>query len=67
MYKNTSRVILIAVCFALFVVTLGAYTRLTNAGLGCPDWPGCYGKMVLPKNGQALTNAQSNFPSQPIE
>lgn len=67
MFKNTSKIILIAVCFALFVVTLGAYTRLTNAGLGCPDWPGCYGKMVLPKSGKALTNAQSKFPTQPIE
>lgn len=31
---------------ALLVVMLGAYTRLTNAGLGCPDWPGCYGHMM---------------------
>ena len=37
-----------AVILALFVVMLGAYTRLTDAGLGCPDWPGCYGHMVLP-------------------
>lgn len=37
-----------AVFLALFVVMLGAYTRLTDAGLGCPDWPGCYGRMVLP-------------------
>ena len=28
-------------CF--IVVILGAYTRLVHAGLGCPDWPGCYG------------------------
>ena len=27
----------------MVVVLLGAYTRLTHAGLGCPDWPGCYG------------------------
>lgn len=37
-----------ALILALLVVMLGAYTRLTNAGLGCPDWPGCYGHMVLP-------------------
>ena len=29
---------------ALAVIALGAYTRLTDAGLGCPDWPGCYGQ-----------------------
>ncbi len=28
---------------ALFVIGLGAYVRLSDAGLGCPDWPGCYG------------------------
>lgn len=37
-----------AIILALIVVTLGAYTRLTDAGLGCPDWPGCYGKMLVP-------------------
>lgn len=46
---------------------LGAYTRLTNAGLGCPDWPGCYGHLVLPSDSQSLDNAQRNFPTIPIE
>ncbi len=36
-----------AVLLALFVITFGAYTRLKDAGLGCPDWPGCYGKIVV--------------------
>ena len=34
---------------ALLVVVFGAYTRLTDAGLGCPDWPGCYGHWIVPK------------------
>ena len=36
---------------ALVVIVLGAYVRLSDAGLGCPDWPGCYGHLVLPGRG----------------
>ncbi|MFO7286577.1 MAG: COX15/CtaA family protein [Gammaproteobacteria bacterium] len=32
---------------ALIVVTVGAWVRLTDAGLGCPDWPGCYGEIFV--------------------
>lgn len=35
-------VAVLATLLAAVVVLLGAYTRLTHAGLGCPDWPGCY-------------------------
>lgn len=33
---------------SIIVIMLGAYTRLSDAGLGCPDWPGCYGFLVVP-------------------
>jgi len=54
---------LIATLLALVVVVLGAYTRLTDAGLGCPDWPGCYGKLFVPD----AEHAQSIYPNAPLE
>lgn len=56
-----------AVLLSFLVVMLGAYTRLTDAGLGCPDWPGCYGHMVLPSAKASLIDAQTTYPQIPIE
>lgn len=46
------RLSLIALCLCFGVVVFGAYVRLSDAGLGCPDWPGCYGH-VTPTAAQA--------------
>src|SRR4030081_140835 len=53
----------VLLCFV--VVVLGAYVRLTAAGLGCPDWPGCYGH-VTPLGAEHSTTAQAAFPSTPL-
>ena len=45
-----NKVLLFSVLLALVVIVLGAYTRLSDAGLGCPDWPGCYGQISVPEN-----------------
>ncbi|SHE89508.1 cytochrome c oxidase assembly protein subunit 15 [Modicisalibacter ilicicola DSM 19980] len=47
---------LMGVLLAFGVVLLGAWTRLVDAGLGCPDWPGCYGKLIVPDDATALAH-----------
>ena len=48
------------------LILVGAFTRLTDSGLGCPDWPGCYGSASPLGASQAITAAQSALPSGPV-
>ncbi len=48
------------------LVMFGAFTRLTDSGLGCPDWPGCYGKASPFGAGADIAAAQSAMPSGPV-
>lgn len=52
---------------ALSVIMLGAYVRLSDAGLGCPDWPGCYGRIDVPSSQQEMAAANAAFPQRPVE
>ncbi|MCF2859628.1 COX15/CtaA family protein [Pseudoalteromonas sp. SMS1] len=61
------RAITFACILAMCVVVLGAYTRLSNAGLGCPDWPGCYGFLTVPNELHEIAIAQQEFPSSRLE
>jgi cytochrome c oxidase assembly protein subunit 15 len=58
---------LAAVLLAFTVVILGAYTRLSDAGLGCPDWPGCYGHVAVPTTAQAIDRANEAYAHRPVE
>ncbi len=59
---------LIACALALFVVVLGAYVRLSDAGLGCPDWPGCYGHLLgIPESAREVEQANSAYPQRAVE
>lgn len=57
---------LTAVFCALIVICLGALTRLIDAGLGCPDWPGCYGQLTVPMSDVTREIAQLQFPKTPL-
>ena len=63
-FKN---LVLGATILALCVVVFGAYVRLTDAGLGCPDWPGCYGTLTVPESEAAIEKAQANYPESKID
>ena len=61
------RLALLATILAVFVLGLGAFTRLVDAGLGCPDWPTCYGHVLWPETVQEVDAANQAFPNMPVE
>jgi len=63
--RSIRRLCILGVLLCFAVVVLGAYVRLTAAGLGCPDWPGCYGHLT-PAGAQAAGSTTA-FPGQPFE
>ena len=67
---NLRRIQLIALLgffLALSVVGLGAWTRLVDAGLGCPDWPGCYGYAIFPMSEAEISLANELYPERKFE
>ncbi len=59
------KLVLFTTGLAFFVVVVGAYVRLEDAGLGCPDWPGCYGHLVgVPDQAHEMVRAEASFGRQ---
>jgi heme a synthase len=66
-FRYFKGLVIAATLLALCVVSLGAYVRLTDAGLGCPDWPGCYGTLTVPQSEAAILQAQTTYPDSAVE
>ena len=61
-----ARLATLATILAFCVIVVGAFVRLTDAGLGCPDWPGCYGHITPPDEAHELARVEEHFPGQEV-
>ncbi|MFZ6639566.1 COX15/CtaA family protein [Undibacterium sp. TC4M20W] len=65
--KNKYRkLIAVTVTLTFELIMFGAFTRLTDSGLGCPDWPGCYGQSNPLQSHAAIKAAEIAMPTGPV-
>ncbi len=60
-HRPFHRLAWVAVLLALGIVVFGAFVRLSNAGLSCPDWPTCYGRAAWPTQAHEIARANETF------
>src|SRR6187402_3119215 len=60
-YRHFHRLAWLTVALALGVIVFGAFVRLSNAGLSCPDWPTCYGRATWPTHDHEIATANATF------
>ncbi len=66
-HRHFHRLAWLAVALAFCVIVFGAFVRLSDAGLSCPDWPTCYGHAAWPTQSQDVAQANRAFPMRPYE
>ena len=65
-HRLYNKIAWLAVLLALIVIVFGAFVRLSNAGLSCPDWPTCYGRAAWPVHEVDVAHANANY-ERPVE
>lgn len=60
------KLIAVSACLTLVLIVLGAFVRLSDAGLGCPDWPGCYGNLTPAHSSDEIKAAEAVQPGGPV-
>lgn len=65
-HRHLHRLAWLAVALAFGVIVFGAFVRLSNAGLSCPDWPTCYGRASWPAHAADIAAANAQF-ARPVE
>lgn len=64
--QNLERFIWLIIFLTFDLILFGAFTRLTDSGLGCPDWPGCYGHSNPWLAIEHIKEAEAQMPSGPV-
>ena len=65
-HRHFHRLAWLAAAFAFCVIVFGAFVRLSDAGLSCPDWPTCYGHAAWPTQAHDIATANAQF-ARPVE